>query len=87
MFPAYRSGTVIDGWTLVNLLGSGGNADVYHATDANGSDAALKVLRKKDPRSEPYLRFKSEIELGRKLVGRSGVVPHLDSSLPNQRMC
>ena len=40
-----RLGQVVDGkWTLRRLLGSGGMAAVYAATDANGMEAAVKIL-------------------------------------------
>ncbi|MBN1336314.1 MAG: protein kinase [Deltaproteobacteria bacterium] len=42
-------------YTVLELLGSGGLADVYHARDPTGREVALKVLRE-SKRSQPHRR-------------------------------
>jgi serine/threonine protein kinase len=63
-------------------LGVGGNAEVWEAQHANGIKAALKILRTKNPESEPYKRFTGEIEILRALGKRPGILPVIDASLP-----
>lgn len=55
-----------------HILGSGGNAEVYAASDGE-EEAALKVLKSKSRESEPFARFMREIDA----LGRIGVRPHV----------
>jgi hypothetical protein len=66
------------------LLGSGGNADVWLGADPEGNPAALKVLRTHGSASERYLRFRRELKAQLKLSDLPGVLPVLDSCLPDQ---
>ena len=59
--PRHREGEIIGCWKLVNLLDSGGNAEVWRATDG-GQEVALKILNQRKVTSEPYQRFRQEIE-------------------------
>lgn len=70
-------------WKLGEVLGTGGNADVYAAT-RGGSEGrvALKVLRSRRPAAEPYQRFRREVETLRRLGPIPGVLPLLDAHLP-----
>ena len=80
---SYKSGTKINDWQLTELLGTGGNAEVWKATARDGRVVALKILKTKNPASEPYKRFRSEIEVLQRLGERPGVLPLLGSSLPD----
>jgi hypothetical protein len=68
---------------ILERLGKGGNAYVYRATDG-AQEVALKVLKTNRPDSEPYARFRNEIEIVRRFEGDQGVLPILDHSLPER---
>jgi serine/threonine protein kinase len=66
-------------------LAKGGNACVYEARRGEADDlVALKVLNARRPTSEPYLRFRREVETLRKLGNIPGVLPLLDAHLPEE---
>jgi serine/threonine protein kinase len=75
--------TELGQWRIIKRLGSGGNADVYRATDGS-QEVALKVLMNKKPESEPYARFRNEISVVRRFAGDEGVLPIIDASLPER---
>lgn len=58
---------------------SGANATVVFGTDDNGVAVAIKYVRKSQRDGERYKRFLQELELNKKLRGRSGVLPFLES--------
>ena len=65
-------------YTIVEFIDSGGMADVYEATDANGEHVALKMLPVELTRSEEaLLRFYSEIKQARE-VEHHNVVRYVD---------
>jgi len=70
-------------WRLVEPLGPGGNAEVWKAV-GNDDVVALKILNTKNPQSEPFKRFKAEIDILRRLGERPGLVPLIDVSLPEK---
>lgn len=70
-------------WEIIERLGGGGNADVYLARDG-GREVALKVLRTRNVDSEPYARFRNEIDILRRFQDDPGVLPILDASLPER---
>ncbi len=63
------------------MLDSGGNAEVWRATDG-GQEVALKILNQRKVTSEPYQRFRQEIEALQRIGPRPDVVPLLAYSLP-----
>jgi serine/threonine protein kinase len=71
-----RVGTrVQDRWTLNRLLGVGGTAAVYEATDAGGSVRALKIVHEDLLDDERvFKRLEREAEVVRKLA-HPGIVP------------
>lgn len=77
-----RDGDRIGPWDLIEPLGAGGNAEVWRARQPDGQLVALKVLKAKDPHSEPYRRFRAEVEVLRQLGEHKGVLPLIDASLP-----
>lgn len=79
-----RSGQIVDGWHLIEPLGEGGNADVWLAEKPASPAVALKILRQTRPASEPYRRFRSEMEVLRRLGTHPGVLPLLEASLPER---
>lgn len=75
----------VDDWRCHRELGSGGNATVYAATRGRDPhEIALKVLKSKSSESEPYARFRQEIEFLSGLGNQQGVLPLLDASLPER---
>jgi serine/threonine protein kinase len=78
-----RTLTRIGPWEIVERLGGGGNADVYIAREGT-REVALKVLRTKRADSEPYARFRNEIDVLRRFQDDPGILPILDASLPER---
>jgi serine/threonine protein kinase len=79
-----RETKTIGPWRLLEKLGEGGNAKVYRATRDNDEDVALKVVKTTKARREPYRRFVQEIETLRRLGDFPGILPLLDSHLPER---
>jgi serine/threonine protein kinase len=77
-----KQGDSIAGFELIETLGSGGNAVVWRARTSDGDEIALKVLKTKRVDTEPYRRFRREIETLETIGPRSGILPVLASSLP-----
>jgi len=80
--PMTDAGRRLGPWTLHELLGSGGNAEVYRATDTVGREVALKVIKARKPEREPYRRFVREIEVLQALEDKTGILPVVDAHLP-----
>ena len=57
----HSKGEVVGQWELVDQLGQGGNAEVWRASDG-AVDVALKILHQRRADSEPYQRFRQEIQ-------------------------
>lgn len=76
-----KAGKQIGDWKLVDKLGEGGNANVWKAVKDDGSTAAIKIL--KPSGATRYKRFRAEVELLLTLGPHPGVLPLLDSYLPD----
>ncbi|WP_434626457.1 protein kinase [Pseudomonas sp. Z5-35] len=76
-----EQGAVFGQWTLGQLLGKGGNGEVWEATNEGGERRAIKVLIRGGT-DEPYQRFCREIEVLKGLGIPEGIVPLLDSYIP-----
>ena len=74
-------GQVFGEWTLEELIGGGGNGDVWKVSGNDGKPHAIKVLRNLE--KEAYARFRFETEALNKLGGMPGILPLLDKHLPN----
>lgn len=73
----------IGDWTLLRLLGEGGNARVWAALrNASEGELALKVLKTRKAQREPYKRFVREIDFLRSIGPFPGVLPLVDAYLP-----
>lgn len=68
-------------WTLTKQLGKGGNGEVWEASNVGGETRAIKVLIHRGV-DEPYQRFCREIEVLKGLGIPEGIVPLLDSYIP-----
>ena len=79
--PRRRSGETIGKRKLVEHLGKGGNAEVWRATRGN-EEVALKILHQHRTESEPYQRFRQEIETMRQIGDHPNIMPLLDAHLP-----
>ena len=67
-------------YTLGEILGRGGNSEVYSGTAADGSRVAVKLLgRGSKIRASQAHRYASEIAIMKQLTGTPGVMPLLDS--------
>lgn len=69
-----------EGWTLRSLLGSGGNGDVWEAEGPDSRRCAIKFLHNIDPKR--YARFKAEVQVLSRLHDQPGILPVLQSYLP-----
>lgn len=83
--PKPARGRHYGNWVLVDRLGSGGNAEVWRGRATDGNDVAIKVLRQTRPSSEPYQRFRREVETQRRLTADRfpGILPLLASHIPD----
>jgi serine/threonine protein kinase len=77
-----RTGDRIGDFTVGSRIGGGGNADVFEAAGGHCT-VALKVLRTRRVESEPYQRFRREIDVLRSIGAQPGVLPLLDFHLPD----
>lgn len=79
-----KGGDNVDGWRLTKPLGAGGNAEVWRAVRSKAEEVALKILRQRNPESEPFRRFQDEIEAMTRIGAHPGVLPLLARSLPER---
>jgi serine/threonine protein kinase len=79
-----KVGDVLGGWELKELLGIGGNAEVWRASKPGVPDVALKRLREVRQESERYRRFRDEIQFLREHGGHPGVLPLHEVNLPEK---
>jgi hypothetical protein len=75
-----KAGDQIDGWTLVSLLGKGGNGKVWVATHAEYGERALKVLSSKG--GDRWQRFRDEVTIMQELGDHPGVLQLIAAQLP-----
>jgi serine/threonine protein kinase len=72
-------------WSLGERLGRGGNGTVWAASrDGLDSRVALKLINVNKVDREPYQRFVHEIRFLRNHQDVSGILPLLDSNLPDE---
>ena len=80
-----RQRQTVGPWTLDEDLGGGGNGTVWKATRPGLATAvALKVLNVTKIEHESYRRFVREISFLRQHQGTPGLLPLLDSHLPDR---
>jgi hypothetical protein len=75
-----RAGAEVDGWQLIELLGRGGNGEVWRAEHPQWGEAALKLLRRRG--LERLQRFRDEVAVMRSLGEHPGVLPLVAAELP-----
>jgi serine/threonine protein kinase len=75
-----RQGDQLNGWTLLERLGRGGNAEVWLA-EQEDAKAAVKVLRRAE--ADRLARFRDEIAFLLSGDPGPGVLPLIDHSLPD----
>jgi serine/threonine protein kinase len=78
---SFRSGQKFGVWTLVSRIGRGGHGEVWKVRDSSGNTTAMKLLM--DKKSKAYLRFRNEIRFLQDHPSLPGVLPILDSDLPD----
>ncbi len=75
-----RKGSRIGCYRLLDILGSGGNGDVWRVLDGNNNQFAMKILRQIDAVS--FMRFKAEIHV-LSTIKVDGIMSILDSNIPD----
>jgi serine/threonine protein kinase len=65
----------IDSWTLGELLGEGGDPEVWRCGHRDGHEAAVKFLKTRKAESERWARFRREVEYVEGLGQRPGILP------------
>lgn len=78
---AFAKGQTFGKWELLEKLGVGGNGEVWTVTNNDAEHFAIKLLYR-GGNDEPYKRFCREIEALQKLEDFTGIVPLLDSVIP-----
>ena len=80
----FKTGQIVGPWRLVEPLGRGSNGEVWRATRPGMSDAALKISLHRNPDAARYKRFVDEVRFYARLGDRPGILPLLDSYLPER---
>ena len=71
-------------WCVLDRIGGGGNGDVYCTKAADGTEVAIKVLKRdRRRRRDRIARFRNEVRFLLSHGRRSGVLPLLGHSLPD----
>jgi serine/threonine-protein kinase len=74
-----KQGDSVGRWLLANMLGEGGMGRVYRATDASGSQAAVKIVKAELARDQIFRRrFDREAKVAQR-VDHPHVVPVIES--------
>jgi len=73
---------VFGDWKLKKFLGGGGNGDVWLAVNSKNEEAAIKLLRKIERKT--YVRFINEVNIIKANNDIEGILPILDSYLPDK---
>lgn len=75
----FVSGVDVDGYTLEERLGRGGNGEVWRSPDSAGTTVALKLLTRGG--AEPAARFRreSDVQTG-ELSGFPGLLPVISAA-------
>jgi hypothetical protein len=81
---SFKPGDRVGPWIVETPLGIGGNGEVWEARRDDGLRVALKILRSRNPESEPYARFRAEVRVMTTVKDDPGVLPLLDYSLPER---
>jgi hypothetical protein len=74
-------------WRVVRYIDRGGNGEVYEVVGPEGGPeggCALKIIADRTAESVRYRRFRREIETVLRLREHAGILPVLDSHLPEQ---
>lgn len=76
-------GKKLGGWQIVELIATGGNAVVWRVRRISDEwEGALKALKVQKVDREPYQRFVREVSFLRSQVDTTGILPVIDSNLP-----
>lgn len=74
----------VGSWALTERLGKGGNGEVWRARRSGHADeVALKIINATNANREPYQRFVREISVLQEIGSAPGVLPVIDSYLPD----
>ncbi len=80
-----RSGARVGSWQIVGEkpLGEGGNSVIWRAKSDKGDEVAIKFLFERHFDNSRYRRFVDEIAFLKNMGSRKGIVPLVDSYLPD----
>jgi serine/threonine protein kinase len=80
-----RNGAWVGGWQIIGdkPLGEGGNSVVWKAKSDKGDEVAIKFLFERHFGNSRYYRFVDEIAFLENIGSRKGIVPLVDSYLPD----
>jgi serine/threonine protein kinase len=73
---------IFGNWKLKKFLGEGGNGSVWLAVNSSNEEAAIKLLRKIERKT--YMRFMNEVNVIKNNSDIDGILPILDSYLPDK---
>jgi Protein tyrosine and serine/threonine kinase len=81
---AVKRATTYGDWRVLSRIDGGGNGDVYRCQHLDGTEAAIKVLKRgRDWRGDRMRRFRNEINFLEERRNYPGVLPMLDHALPD----
>jgi Protein kinase domain len=79
-----KRGAMCGAWLVLGRIGGGGNGDVYRCQGPDGTEAAIKVLKRGEGRRDDRMpRFRNEIRFLEERGNFQGVLPMLDFALPD----
>lgn len=80
----FHAGDVIDGWTLIERIGTGNTAEVWQVEhrDAHETPVVLKICRTQNPDQIELFNF--EHKVFKKIHGMTGVIPLLDCKIKSK---
>ncbi|HCU97632.1 MAG TPA: hypothetical protein DHU96_34945 [Actinobacteria bacterium] len=79
-----KRGTTCGDWRILDRIDGGGNGEVYRCQGLDGTEAAIKILKRgPDRRGDRMPRFRNEIHFLRERRDYPGVLPMLDYALPD----
>lgn len=82
MVQKITKNAVFGGWKLKKFLGGGGNGDVWLAVNSTNEEVAIKFLRRVERKT--YARFVNEVNIIKANNDIEGILPILDSYLPDK---
>lgn len=80
--PQLKPGFQLGEWTTEEFIDEGGNGEVWKVSGPGHPVAAVKLLKNNKIDSVAYQRFRKEIQALQSLQGTPGVLPIIETNLP-----